>query len=121
MAGLDLKPDQHMDGISLVPLMKGKGKINERPIFWHYPHYSNQGGKPGAAVRLGKYKLIEFFEDNKVELYDLEADIGEQNDLSDQMPERAAELLEILHNWQKEVDARMMEPNPGYNPDYIRQ
>jgi len=120
MAGLDLMPGQHMDGVSLVPLLESDGTIDERPIFWHYPHYSNQGGKPGAGVRLGKYKLIEFFEDNNVELYDLESDIGEQNNLSDEMPDKANELLDILHNWQKEVDARMMDPNPGYDPDYQR-
>jgi arylsulfatase A-like enzyme len=117
MAGLDLMPDQHMDGVSLVPLLEGEQTIDERPIFWHYPHYSNQGGKPGAAVRSGKYKLIEFFEDNRIELYDLEADIGEQNNLSDEMPDKVNELLDILHNWQEEVDARMMDPNPEYDPD----
>jgi arylsulfatase A-like enzyme len=121
MAGLDLRPDQHMDGISLVTLLEGKGTINERPIFWHYPHYSNQGGKPGAAIRLGKYKLIEFFEDNRAELYDLGSDIGEQNDLSARMPEKVNELLDILYKWQKEVDARMMDPNPGYDPGYVRE
>jgi arylsulfatase A-like enzyme len=120
MAGLELKPGHHKDGISLVPLLEGKEMNNERPIFWHYPHYSNQGGKPGAAVRLGKYKLIQFFEDNKIELYDLETDIGEQNDLSGQMPGKVEELLKILHNWQKDVDARMMDQNPGYDPGYKR-
>jgi len=121
MAGLDLMPGQHMDGVSLVPLMERGGTFEERPIFWHYPHYSNQGGKPGAAVRMGKYKLIDFFEDNNVELYDLESDIGEQHDLSDGMPEKTKELLKILHNWQEEVDARMMDQNPGYDPDYRRK
>jgi arylsulfatase A-like enzyme len=121
MAELEFMPGQHMDGISLVPLLEGGGTIVERPIFWHYPHYSNQGGKPGTAVRKGKYKLIEFFEDGEVELYDLEFDIGEQNDLSDEMPDKVNELLEILHKWQKEVDARMMDPNPGFDPNYKRK
>jgi arylsulfatase A-like enzyme len=121
MSGLNLIPAQHKDGISIVPLLDGSGKMKERPIFWHYPHYSNQGGKPGAAVRLGKYKLIEFFEDNEVELYDLESDIGEQIDLSSEMPEKTKELLEILHKWQKEMDARMMDPNPEFDPDYRRE
>jgi len=121
MAGLDLNPGQHMDGISLVPLLTENSYNDERPIFWHYPHYSNQGGKPGAAVRLGKYKLIEFFEDNKVELYDLESDIGEQNDLSGQMPDKANDLMDLLHKWQREVNAAMMDPNPGYDQNYIRK
>ena len=120
MGELELMPGQHLDGNSLVPLLEGSGTLNERPIFWHYPHYSNQGGKPGAAVRMGKYKLIEFFEDNKVELYDLEIDIGEQNNLSAEMPDKVNELLEILHNWQKEIDAGMMDSNPGYDPEYER-
>lgn len=121
MAELEFMPGQHMDGISLVPLLEGGGTIVERPIFWHYPHYSNQGGKPGTAVRKGKYKLIEFSEDGEVELYDLESDIGEQNDLSDEMPDKVNELLEIIHKWQEEVDAKMMDPNPGYDPDYERE
>jgi len=120
MAGLELLPEQHMDGISLVSLLKGSRDYLDRPIFWHYPHYSNQGGKPGAAVRLGKYKLIEFFEDNRIELFDLEADIGEQHDLSNKIPEKTKELLEILHKWQEDVDARMMDPNPEFDPEYKR-
>ncbi|MCK5135838.1 MAG: sulfatase [Bacteroidales bacterium] len=71
MAGVDQMPGQHMDGISLAPLLTGEGEPEERPIFWHYPHYSNQGGKPGAAIRLGDLKLIEFFEDGDIELFDL--------------------------------------------------
>jgi arylsulfatase A-like enzyme len=121
MAGLDPKPEQHMDGISLMPLLTGEGGIVERPIFWHYPHYSNQGGKPGAAMRLGRFKLIEFFEDQAVELYDLSTDMGEQHDLSDANPEKAEELLRMLHRWQVSVGARGMDPNPGYDPGYRKQ
>lgn len=118
MAGLDLLPEQHLDGVSLVPLIKDPLRYMKRPLFWHYPHYSNQGGKPGAAVRYGKYKLIQFFEDDRVELYDLENDIGEINDLSSEMPDKSQELLDILHSWQHQVDARGMDPNPDYDPDY---
>jgi arylsulfatase A-like enzyme len=121
MAGLDLNPDQHMDGVSLVPIIENPEKFRERPLFWHYPHYSNQGGKPGAAVRLGRYKLIEFFEDDRVELYDLDNDIGELHDVSSQMPGKTNELLELLHAWQEEVEARGMKPNPDYDPDYNRE
>ncbi len=120
MAGLDLLPEQHMDGVSLVPLIKDPDNFKKRPLFWHYPHYSNQGGKPGAAVRMGRYKLINFFEDNRVELYDLENDIGELHDLSSQLPDKSQELLELLHNWQEEVNAGGMDPNPDYDPDYQR-
>jgi arylsulfatase A-like enzyme len=119
MAGLELKPAQHIDGVSLVPLLKGKRSPKPRPIFWHYPHYGNQGGSPGAAVRLGDYKLIEFFEDDHIELYDLKKDIGEKKDLSKKMPKKAAQFRKILNDWQKEVDAKMPTPNPDYDPDYF--
>jgi arylsulfatase A-like enzyme len=120
MAGLDLMPGQHQDGVSLVPLLEGNGKLEERPLFWHYPHYSNQGGKPGAAIRLGDMKLIEFFENNAVELYDLKSDPGETTDLSSLRPETVTEMLKLLHSWQVEVDAEGMDPNPDWDPNYLR-
>ena len=121
MAGLKQMPEQHMDGISLAPLLKGERELKERPIFWHYPHYSNQGGKPGAAIRLGDLKLIEFFEDNSVELYDLSNDPGEQQEISSEKPEKVEELLKILHRWQVEVDAEGMDINPEWDPEYLRE
>jgi len=120
IAGLELLPGQHMDGISMVPLLTGQAEAGLRPLFWHYPHYSNQGGKPGAAVRLGDYKLIEFFEDSTVELYDLSKDPGEENNISATKPEKARELLEVLHRWQEEVGAKGMDPNPDHDPEYTR-
>jgi len=121
MAGLDLRPEQHMDGTSLTPLLSGKGELAERPIFWHYPHYSNQGAKPGAAIRLGNLKLIEFFEENSVELYDLSADPGEQYNLTGEMPGKAEELLTLLHTWQAEVGAEGMDSNPDFDTEYLRE
>lgn len=121
MAGLELKPDQHMDGISLAPLLTGKEELAERSLYWHYPHYSNQGGKPGAAVRLGDYKLIEFFDPGGVELYNLAEDIGETTNLAKQLPEKTEELLDLLHVWQEEVGAEGMDPNPDYDPLYLRE
>jgi arylsulfatase A len=88
----------------------------ERPLFWHYPHYSNQGGGPSGAIRVGDYKLIEWFEDHRVELFNLKEDLGERNDLATKMPERAADLARQLHAWQKSVDASFPTPNPGYKP-----
>lgn len=120
MAGLELNPGQHRDGVSLAPLLSGNGSPAGRPLFWHYPHYSNQGGKPGAAIRLGAYKLIEFFDPGSVELYNLAEDMGENNNLADGMPEKVSEMLEMLHAWQKEVGAKGMDPNPAYDPDYLR-
>ncbi len=113
IAGLPLRPQQHVDGVSLVPLLKG-GARPDRPLFWHYPHYSNQGGGPGGAVRAGDFKLIEWFEDMRVELFNLRDDLGEQNDLAAAMPEKVATLRQQLHDWRKTLSAAMPAPNPDY-------
>ncbi len=114
LAGLKPKPRQHVDGKSFVGVLKQTGSGERGAVYWHYPHYGNQGGSPGGAVRMGDWKLIEFYEDNRVELYNLKDDIGEQNDLADKMPEKVKELQDKLHAWRKEVDARMPAPNPNY-------
>jgi hypothetical protein len=88
--------------------------MKERPLFWHYPHYSNQGGEPGSAVRLGKFKLIDNFEKGKQELYDLEKDISETTDISSANPEKTKELFKLLEEWRKATNARMMIPNPNW-------
>jgi arylsulfatase A-like enzyme len=121
MAGLPSRPKQHVDGISLVPLLSGEGALDDRPLFWHYPHYPNQGAKPGAAVRLGNLKLIEFFEGPSVELYDLSGDPGEQHDLSNEYPAKVKELTSLLHTWQEQVDAEGMDPNPDWDTGYVRE
>ena len=118
---LELMPWQHLDGKSMIPLLMGEEVAEERPLFWHYPHYSNQGGKPGAAIRLGDLKLIEFFEDNAVELYNLKSDPGETTDLSSLRPETVSEMLKLLHSWQAEVNAEGMDPNPDWDPNYLRE
>ncbi|MEK6247685.1 MAG: sulfatase, partial [Planctomycetales bacterium] len=110
MAGLPAEPKQHLDGVSLVPLLKQSGELQREALFWHYPHYSNQGGFPGAAVRMDDYKLLERFEDGRVQLYNLVDDIGERNDLSDRMPKRAGEMRARLHDWYQDVDARFLRP-----------
>lgn len=114
MASLPPKPKQHIDGVSMVPLLKGKKSLPRKAVFWHYPHYGNQGGSPGGAVRTGDYKLIEFYEDNRLELYNIKQDIGEKNNLANNMPGKAAELHKMLTDWRKEVDAQMPTPNPDY-------
>jgi len=116
MAGLPPRPDQHRDGASLVPLLKGAASLDRQAIYWHYPHYSPQGGSPAGAVRVGDLKLIELFEDSRVELYNLRDDVGETKDLAPAMPEKAAELRAMLHAWRKAVDAKMPSPNPAYKP-----
>jgi arylsulfatase A-like enzyme len=113
LADLPARPDQHVDGESVAPTLLGEGEANDdRPLFWHYPHYGNQGGSPSAAIRRGPYKLIEFFEDDRVELYNLDEDPGESNDLAAAMPKLAAELRAQLDAWQTAVGARFPKSNP---------
>ena len=84
-------------------------QYNRGAIYWHFPHYSNHGMQsPGGAIRLGDYKLIEYFENNSFQLFNLKNDIGEQNDLSTSEPEKAAELLSMLNEWRRETSAQMM-------------
>jgi arylsulfatase A-like enzyme len=114
LTGIELKPLQHQDGISLLPLLEDR-QIDERPLFWHYPHYSGGlGGRPSGAVRLGDYKLIEFFEDKRIELYNLNNDIKEKTDLAETNPEKAEELKQLLHQWREDVGAQMPFSNPAY-------
>ncbi len=110
MASLPLMPEQHKDGVSLVPLLKGEEKIEREAIFFHFPHYGNQGGTPASAVRYRDYKLIEFYEDNHFELYNLKEDIEEKNNLFDKEKKKAEELKEILYEWKKKVNAKLPEP-----------
>jgi len=115
IAGIRPVPAQ-VDGISLVPVLKGAGRVSRETIFWHYPHYSNQGGPPAGAVRAGDYKLIEFYEDGRVELFNLAEDTGEQRNLAARAPERTRELHELLKKWRSSVGAVMPAENPGYDP-----
>ena len=108
MLGLESKSLQHVDGKSFVRALENK-QYNRGAIYWHFPHYSNHGMQsPGGAIRLGDYKLIEYFENNSFQLFNLKNDIGEQNDLSTSAPEKAAELLSMLNEWRRETSAQMM-------------
>ena len=118
LAGLPLNPQQHRDGVSLVPLLKGE-KLERGPLFWHYPHYGNQGGAPSGAVRDGDWKLIEWYEDNSVELFNLRDDLGEKKNLAVEHPEKAKELLGKLHAWRKDVNALMPTPNPDFGKEPV--
>src|SRR5262249_17763930 len=86
-------------------------------LYWHYPHYSNQDSRPGGAVREGRWKLIEFYEHGRRELFDLQADLGESRNLSADKPEVVKRLAEKLDSWRKEVKAQMPRPNPGSRPN----
>lgn len=114
MLGLPvLLKKQEQDGMSIVPLLKGQIKeqkdIEKRAIYWHFPHYSNHGMQsPGGAIRYGDYKLLEYFENNTIQLFNLKIDPEEQKDLSLLQPDKAKELKTMLHTWRKKVNAQMM-------------
>ncbi|MCC6416638.1 MAG: sulfatase [Gemmataceae bacterium] len=112
-AGVAARPKQQLDGRSLVPLLKGGDQLDRQTLYWHYPHYSNQGGRPSGAIRHGDWKLIEFFEDGRVELYDLKADPGERHDLAGRMPDRVRELRQLLQTWRGVVGAQMPRRKKG--------
>jgi arylsulfatase A-like enzyme len=118
MAGLPMEEGQHKDGVSIAPLVKGESSLDRDAIYWHFPHYSNHGMQPPAgAIRSGDYKLLEYFENYHVQLFNLNEDIGEQTNLAEAMPEKVAELRGKLRAWRKEVDAQMNQLNPDYDPD----
>ena len=113
MAGLSLQPEHHQDGVSIVSSLKGGKFERGKPLFWHSPTsrpYST-GDTDSSAVRLGNYKLIEWYNADHVELYDLSMDIGEQNNLAEAMPEKTQELRVLLRDWRKEIDAHTREQN----------
>ena len=110
LAGISRKPDQHMDGRSLVPYLENPERVDDRTLLWHYPHYHGSTWRPGSAVRVNEWKLIEFYETNQLELYNLSRDEGEQQDLSGSMPEKTEELHRILKKRLDEVDAKFPAP-----------
>jgi len=90
----------------------GVGSPDRKAIYWHYPHYHGSGSRPSGAVRAGDYKLIEWYENGAVELYNLRDDISEKEDLAEKMPEKAAELKAMLAKWRKQVNAKMPASGP---------
>lgn len=126
VAGIEKPADKILDGQSIFPVFTGTGTLAERPFYWHFPIYLQGGNKetqdpifrtrPGSAIRLGDWKLIQYFENNDLELYNLKNDIGEKNNLAESNPEKTKELLGMLENWRKETHA----PVPTeLNPDYV--
>ena len=104
-----IKLDHAVDGIDLTPALKG-GALKRDALYWHYPHYSNQGGIPGGAIRMGDYKLFENYENGTVSLYNLKKDIGESKDLSSLELKKVKNMRNKLHAWYKEVDAKFLQP-----------
>ena len=113
LAGLPLKPNLHADGRSLLPELTGK-KGKPRPLYWHYPHYHGSNWKPGASIRDGDWKLIKFYDQEKVELYNLKKDPSEKKDLAKKNSAKSKELENKLLAWQKQMKAKLPKPNPNY-------
>ena len=130
VAGLSAPDGQILDGVSIVPLMTESGSIPDRTLFWHFPIYLQAYSKhddshdtifrtrPGTALRHGKWKFHEYFEDGRVELYDLVEDPGERNNIAGANPETTAELHRIMKNWRAEMNAPVpTRQNPQYDPN----
>lgn len=116
VAGVADGMKQPVDGESLVPLLKQSGDLKRDAIYWHYPHYHPGGATPYGAVREADFKLIEFYEDDHVELYDLKEDLAERNNLAQAKPEKAAAMRRKLNAWRARVGAQMPTPNADYDP-----
>jgi len=127
MTGLNVPAEQVVDGMSMVSLLQGQQDqaIAGRDLFWHYPHYGNQGGDPSSIIRNGPWKLIHYHEDRDDELYKLDDDPGEQNDVVSENGDLATTLRERLDRWLIETDAKFPVPDAEYDPEkqsaYLRK
>ncbi|WP_299012536.1 sulfatase [uncultured Polaribacter sp.] len=106
LANINLQPEQHKDGISLKPLLEGKEMENNRPLFWHYPHYGNQGGEPSSIIQQNGWKLIHYWEDNRQELFKLPSTEKDDLNVVEKRPKIAQDLSNQLMNWLQEVGAK---------------
>jgi len=107
------------DGENLEPLLRGQGKLKRNELYWHYPHhqhYQKGGTMPYSAMRSGDWKLIEFFNDGTLELYNIREDIAEEKNLAGQFPDMKKQLHERLGAWRAAVNAQLPKPNPNYDP-----
>ena len=116
LAGAELKPNEHTDGVSLVPLLKGE-TLAERPLIWHYPHYGNQGGEPSSIIREGDWKLIHYYEDGSEELYNLKNDLEETTDLASENPDLVKEMSGKLFTMLNEMGARFPTKDPTWTDE----
>lgn len=112
-----VSPPEMIDGRSIVAQLKGSTESVHDALYWHYPHYANQGSKPGGAIRAGDYKLIEYYENGRRELFNVQADISESRNLAAEKPEMVEQLADKLDAWRKDVGALMPAANPEYVPN----
>ena len=121
LAGADLPARQRIDGVSLAPILRQSGNLNREAVYWHFPCYIGRG-EPCSAVRAGDWKLIQKFEDQSVELFNLHDDPGESRDLAQSNPDRTHQMLSLLTDWQTSLNApRPSEPNPAFDPNTVRR
>jgi arylsulfatase A-like enzyme len=121
MTGAEGKTGHEADGVSLVSLLEATGGLERDTLHWHYPHYSNRGGPPAGAIREANWKLIEFFGDGHLELYNLSEDPGEKTNLAGEEPGRTRSLYARLRAWREATGAKMPRPNPAYDPAWARK
>ena len=114
ISGVKPPGDREIDGLSFVPLLKGKTSLNRPAIYWHFPHYHRYTNSPYSIIRAGDWKLLKWYDRETFELYNLKEDISEENDLSKKMPQKVQELNEKLEAWLKSVKAKMLRPNPDH-------
>jgi arylsulfatase A-like enzyme len=112
---------RELDGVSQAQLLRTGAPSTPRAFYWHLPHYTNQGSRPAGAMRDGKWKLVEHYDDERVELFDLDADVGERRDLSASDPARAAAMRKQLRSWRASVGAQENTPNPTVDQNLYRQ
>jgi arylsulfatase A-like enzyme len=110
-----------LDGVSLAPLMGGKGRSPHAQLFWHFPHYTNQGSRPAGAMRDGNWMFVEYYDEDKVELYNLAVDRSETHNLADQQPKRARKMRQELASWRSEMNAQSNKPNPNFDTAGFRK
>ncbi len=118
LANIELIPNQHVDGISLKSLLENKDiSMPDRSLYWHYPHYGNQGGEPSSIIREGDWKLIHYWEDGRNELYNLKSDPGEHNDITEKHVQKSRELSKNLDTWLSEVNANFPTKDLEFNQE----
>ena len=119
LAGLEVPPG--LDGVSLAPLLTGRGPAPKRSLFWHFPHYTNQGSRPTGAMRDGNWMLVEYYDEEKAELYDLATDPGQRVDVAARNPAHVAQMRTALARWRASVNAQENRPNPNFDPEKFRE
>ena len=117
MAGINRPMGRPVDGVSLVSVLKGGAAPKRDALYWHYPHYSNQGGRPGAAMREGDWKIIRWYEDDSISLYNLRSDPGEKTNLAEKEPVQTIRLRTKLNTWLDSMPLEMPTGNPDYDPE----